>query len=381
MRKATDGLSSEGTLPVDLVVGQVLTAWRVLDSRTDASEMLPAVLRLLVDLCDGHFGYLFLTEPEQDIAFLCGVYNLPEPAEDVLLQRSDLERVRQAGEVVFLNGSVPGMQNVCATIRALDGRICGETTAAGGRNCGLLLNLTSRDQYAGFIAVGREDGRFPGGRSGLLAGLAERAAAAILSCRELRPEREGDEGLYRVMAQVIDATAGAAEGHSLSVAECAEMTARQMGLSRERCFNLRRAGYVHDFGKLFAPKDLREKPGLYSQEELQRVRKAVLDSTELLGKVQSFAPVLPILRHLTECYDGTGYPDGLRGNAIPLESRILAVAHRFYVLLEARPYRRHLGVVSDAMSRMRERAGKDFDPQVVESFFQALGGPPMGMEE
>ncbi len=161
------------------------------------------------------------------------------------------------------------------------------------------------------------------------------------------------------------------EGHSQRVAEITLHLARSTGVIEDELIHIYRGALLHDIGKMGIPDSILLKPGPLTDEEWTVMQRHPIYAQELLSPIDYLRPALPIPYCHHERWDGTGYPQGLRGEQIPLAARLFAVADVWDSLREDRPYRR---AWSDAEAReyMRGQAGKQFDPGIVEVFFQLL---------
>jgi putative nucleotidyltransferase with HDIG domain len=128
---------------------------------------------------------------------------------------------------------------------------------------------------------------------------------------------------------------------------------------------IRAAALLHDIGKLAVPEQILSKPGRLTPEEFEKMKIHPLVGAEILNRVQFPYPVVPIVRSHHEKWDGTGYPDSLKGEAIPVGARILAVVDCFDALTSERPYRRAMSP-EEAMKHLRMERGKSFDPRAVD---------------
>lgn len=183
--------------------------------------------------------------------------------------------------------------------------------------------------------------------------------------------RDALEHLERGYTEVIAALAAAVEakdistkGHSVRVARLAALIARELGLPPEHERILYQAGILHDIGKIGIPDAILQKPGRLTAEEFALVREHPVRSWEIARQIRSFAPMLPAIRWHHERLDGSGYPDGLQGEEIPLDAHILAVADVFDALTSVRPYRAALSV-EEALALLRQEAGTRLDPECV----------------
>jgi HD-GYP domain-containing protein (c-di-GMP phosphodiesterase class II) len=126
-------------------------------------------------------------------------------------------------------------------------------------------------------------------------------------------------------------------------------------------------GKYHDIGKYAIPYEILEKPDKLTPEETQVVRAHPIVGETMLKENQEFQDILPAVRHHHERWDGKGYPDGLKGDAIPLEARIISVVDSFDAIVSDRPYRKGVSP-KDALVELNRCAGTQFDPQVVDFF-------------
>lgn len=179
--------------------------------------------------------------------------------------------------------------------------------------------------------------------------------------------------LVNRIGDAIDSKDAYGRGHSRTVAYYAELIARQMRLSEEEVELVGFAALLHDLGKIPIPNDLLEKDPPLGAANAAILRSYSETGARFLEGVPGLASVIPLIRHQTEWFDGSGYPDGLRGENIPRGARILSVAHRFTAMLSPRAYRRPLRVTTEALNLLRQDEGRQLDPAAVEALIAALG--------
>jgi len=177
--------------------------------------------------------------------------------------------------------------------------------------------------------------------------------------------REGSLSAVRALAAAVDARDPQMRGHSEKVALCALAIGQAVGLSDEDMNTLRTAALLHDVGRVAVPDAVLGKADVLSEEELAIVRSHSAIGADILSKAPQLAQVAELVRHHHERYDGSGYPDGLEGENIPLASRIIATADAFDAMTSERAYRCAF-VPSQVVDRMRELAGKQFDPHLID---------------
>lgn len=170
------------------------------------------------------------------------------------------------------------------------------------------------------------------------------------------------------LAHAIDAKDGITHDHIRRVQSQAIALARCSGVDDELQLQaIEAAALLHDVGKLAIPEHILNKPGKLTPAEFERMKSHARVGAEILSEVDFPYPVAPIVRHHHENWDGTGYPDGLRGSDIPIGARILAVVDCFDALTSNRPYRRALSE-REALEIIEARRGTMYDPDIVDAF-------------
>ena len=169
------------------------------------------------------------------------------------------------------------------------------------------------------------------------------------------------------LAAAVDAKDHFTFGHSQKVAKYAVALGTAIGLSEDVLAVLRASALLHDIGKIGIPDQILRKKGRLTENEREEVRKHPIIAQTILRHVPMLASLLPAITHHHEAYDGTGYPSGLKGDAIPLEARILHIADAWDALTSERPYRNKVAK-EQAIAELRRCAGTDFDPQLIEAF-------------
>lgn len=167
------------------------------------------------------------------------------------------------------------------------------------------------------------------------------------------------------LALAIDAKDHTTHDHLKRVQIYAVETAKELGLAPDELDALRAASLLHDIGKLAVPEHIISKPGKLTPEEFERMKVHPVVGAEILERVRFPYPVVPIVRHHHEKWDGTGYPDRLRGEQIPIGARILAAVDCLDALASDRQYRRALPL-DQAMGIVVGEAGRSYDPRIVE---------------
>jgi diguanylate cyclase (GGDEF)-like protein len=184
------------------------------------------------------------------------------------------------------------------------------------------------------------------------------------------------------LARAVDARMATPVEHSTIVARYAAGTAQRLGWSGPDLAHLRIAAMLHDIGKVVLPDRILQKPESLSDVEFEEVKRHPETGAALINRVEGLGQIAEWVRHSHEHYDGTGYPDGLAGDHIPLASRILLVADAFDAMTSDRPYRAAQSM-EEALDELRRHAGRQFDPRCVDALDEYLSdtGMPFRVEE
>jgi len=189
----------------------------------------------------------------------------------------------------------------------------------------------------------------------------------------LAPDVLARETLDQVyaLAATVDARDPYTSGHSKRIASISEMIGKAIGLSPEELATLHAASLLHDIGKVGVPDSILTKPDKPTKGEWKVIRKHPAEGARIVIHVKELAALIPMIRHHHEWYDGTGYPDGLKGEDIPIGARIISVADAYDTMTTQRLYR---DVVSEeeALKELRRWSGTQFDPELVEALSQAM---------
>lgn len=164
------------------------------------------------------------------------------------------------------------------------------------------------------------------------------------------------------------------KGHSERVAAMSEKVARQLGLPEDICIKLNTAGRLHDLGMLAIPASIIEQRNKMSVDGFRTVKKHPIASYEILKPLKSLQPVLAAVRHHHERMNGTGYPNGLAGETIPIEACILAVADAYDAMTHDRPYRAAVSAYA-AMKELERCSPAGYDPKCVEALAEVVSLP------
>jgi putative nucleotidyltransferase with HDIG domain len=252
----------------------------------------------------------------------------------------------------------------------------------------LLVPMTARSELVGVILLANKfsgEG-FNSEDKEIITALARNIAIAIYNHRlliSLKRRVEENRRLYRQVRQMyqeiirafgaaIDLKDAYTAGHSDRVARYAEAIAREMGVSAQQLEHITVAGYLHDIGKIVVDRSIINNPRPLTEREARELTKHVITGYEILSNI---GHPWDEIAYLTKCHhervDGKGYPQGLRGDQIPLGAKIVNLADSFDAMITDRPYRSRLPLET-ALEDVRRNAGKQFAPDVVAAFCRVL---------
>jgi diguanylate cyclase (GGDEF)-like protein/putative nucleotidyltransferase with HDIG domain len=185
---------------------------------------------------------------------------------------------------------------------------------------------------------------------------------------------ESDKDLVnslKTLMTVINAKDRYTYGHSERVVHYAKLVGQRLGMAEENLRLLEYGAFLHDVGKIEIPRELLNKNGSLTQEEWNIMRQHPSWGAEILKPSQVLLPVIPMVLHHHENYDGSGYPNGLKGNEIPLFAGILRVVDSFDAITTYRPYRVPL-TLDEAFKDISRNSGWYYDPEVVDAFLDVM---------
>ena len=191
----------------------------------------------------------------------------------------------------------------------------------------------------------------------------------VIQCRT---SRALPPAMIEALARAMTARDEMTHEHAQRVQRFAVALADEAGIVDDRLLEaIEAAALLHDIGKLGIPDRLLNKPGPLTHEEYDQVKQHVIIGADILSAVPVPGPLALIVRHHHENWDGTGYPDGLEGEAIPVGARVLSIVDCYDALTSDRPYRRALSQGS-AIAMIHERRGTMYEPAIVDAFLRIV---------
>ncbi len=227
--------------------------------------------------------------------------------------------------------------------------------------------------HAGCLAVcaSEPDGDFSDRTMRLLTGMADQARLALTNAWSFETLERTFFSTVEALANALEASDEHTASHARSLTDTALRVGAELGLDGPALKRLELGALFHDIGKIGIPSEILSKPGPLTPEERAVVELHPSLGERILAPIDRLADVRPVVRACHERWDGTGYPDALAGEAIPVEARIIFVCDAFHAMTTDRPYRARLPE-EEARRRLAEAAGSQFDPRVVETFLRLL---------
>lgn len=239
--------------------------------------------------------------------------------------------------------------------------------------CMISVPLKIKDRIEGIITCFsyQKGHKFVSGHVMIMAVLGSRASSAIENARLYERIERALSDTIQGLVTALEAKDRYTSGHTKRVTEYAIVTAKGMGMDHEEIERISRAGLLHDIGKIGIQLEALNKPEKLTFDEVKMFKEHPAHSKEILSSVQFLHDIVPDVYYHHERYDGSGYPEGISGEKIPIGARILAVADSFDAMTSDRPYRKALSR-KKAFEELKKYSGTQFDPRIVEVFIREL---------
>jgi len=243
---------------------------------------------------------------------------------------------------------------------------------------------TKGDIFGALQTINKKSGSFDNEDMEILCALANQVAVAIENSNLYQELKDTFYGTAQALAETVEKRDPYTGGHTKRVMNYSLAIGRILGLDKAELENLKLSAILHDIGKIGIRDNVLLKEGRLEPGEFKAMCMHPEYGSEILSHVKQLKDVIPGMRGHHEKYDGTGYPDGLKGSEIPLPARIIAIADTFDAMTTDRPYRK-ARTADEALDELKKYAGKQFDPSAVNAFLKAWpeirsGGKEMEIE-
>lgn len=237
----------------------------------------------------------------------------------------------------------------------------------------LLLGIASKGEPLALLVLGPKAADLPYSSEdiALLRTVGNGLAIATENVRLFSQMRDLYLSGVRTLAATVDAKDSYTHGHSTRVSDYSRAIAQEMGLPQSEVETIELAGLLHDIGKIGVPDSVLQKPGKLDPDERALIEEHAAMGAKILADNRALMPLVPLVRHHHEWFNGNGYPDRLAGTDIPLGAAIISVADTFDTMTTDRPYRKSPGV-ERARAELIRCSGTQFRPDVIEAFLRVL---------
>lgn len=331
------------------------------NSTLDASEIQQRAVESAAKIVDAERSSLLVLDPEtRDLCFEVTSDEGGPRIREVRLRRGE----GVAGWVVeHIEGAI--VNDVSADPRYLQAADASSPYVTTSMLC---VPVCLRGEVIGALqAMNKRDGAFTENDCDLLEALGHHVAVAIENANLYQEIKEAFYQTAEVLAHTIEKADPYTGEHIKRVMTYCMCIAEQLNLPPGEVENVRLAAVLHDVGKIGVPDNVLLKPDLLEAHEVELMRGHCATGWDILGKASHLHPVMAAVRGHHERVDGTGYPDGLKGEEIPLAARIIGVADAYDAMTTERPYRSAISP-EEAIAELRACSGTQFDARVVEAF-------------
>jgi putative nucleotidyltransferase with HDIG domain len=330
----------------------------------DLKQLMENLLDLVMDNIPASRGYVFLLQ--RDTGALVPYVRRPvgvasDDSEIVVSQTILQTAVRQQSSIISSDALVDERFIHSRSVAHLEVRSAMCTPLI---NRGKVLGIVYVDSTSEANLFSRED-------LALFSAVSLKAGIAIDNARLYDDLRGLFYNTVETLVRTIQAKDQYTSGHSTRVSRYALLIADKLEMSTKEKHQIYLASMLHDIGKIGVPDELLHRPGKLSDEEMDRVRHHVQLGASMIEMLGEMHPIVPLIRHHHESWDGSGYPDGMKGEEIPMISRVISVADMYDAMTSDRPYRKRRSH-EEAVNEIKATSGTKLDPRVAEAFLQVL---------
>lgn len=348
-------------------LGALMGVGRAINSSVGLKRVLEEVMDSLIELMHAERGFLMLRESNGELKerIARGIDHSNLDKESFNVSRTIVDKVATTGEAILTTNAQE------------DSRFENQMSVAAYRLRSILCApLKIKNELIGVIYVDNRahSGIFQEHELGLIKAYSDQAAVAIDNAQLFDGLQASNDELQRAYKATLEGWVHAldmrdkeTEGHTQRVTTLTERLAQSMGVGQADLVHIMRGALLHDIGKMAIPDGILLKPGPLTDDERELIKQHPVYAYNMLKQIDFLLPAIDIPHYHHEKWDGTGYPDGLRGEDIPFAARIFPVIDVYDALVSDRPYRKGLPP-DEVRERIKADSGKHFDPQVVDAF-------------
>ncbi|MBD3182154.1 HD domain-containing protein [Candidatus Poribacteria bacterium] len=337
----------------------------LLSSVLDAKEICRIVLDQAVDIINPKSAFVMLIEPDTDELVMTASMGIDNKFKDLRLQMKE-----SIYSKVIRNGS-PTVIDDLEKYPELQDKISKDNDLFTIPIMVVPINI--KEKVSGIISMSeKENGKkFTTEDTKLITAMASQAGMSLGNARLYEEQREMFLGTVETLAAAVEAKDPYTIGHCRRVAEYAVLIGQELGLPEGEVADLRLAGILHDIGKIGISGLVLKKRGGLSRSEHEKLKNHPVKGAEIIGRMQHMKNIALWIKHHHECYDGSGYPDGLKEEEIPLHSRILALADAYDILTLSRNYNARYPY-DIPIVKLHLSSGNQYDPAIVDIFLNLV---------
>ena len=336
-----------------------------LNSTLELAQVLDLIIANAVEMLECEAGSILLCNKEKD----CLLFSASTSADSKTLAQISIPLTDSLAGAIFSKNLPLVVNNVDKDIRhntSVATQIHFHTHSLLG------VPMRIQDRVIGVLeALNKKRGKFTEEDVKILTAIASQAAVAIENAQLVEALQESYESTLEGWAAALDLRDKETEGHSQRVTWLAMELAQALGMSKEDVSYLRQGALLHDIGKMGVPDSILHKNGPLTEPEKAIMRQHPVNAYKMLYPITHLRPALDIPYSHHEKWDGSGYPDHLKGEEIPLSARIFTIIDVWDALRSNRPYRKAWSV-KKTITYVQKQAGKDFDPNIVKRFVDII---------
>ncbi len=324
-----------------LILSAVHMVYRLVNSTFTVDELTLRLTRLLCQFVRASSASIYLLDSDKRVIIMEASFN--NQINILKTKRSELKNIDPSVMRVAAGDSI--YQDDCIALPLIG------------------------DDYLGALVVRRNKGEssFQDFDREMLSVFAEQAVTAIRNLQLISQHEQVILGSIKTLGNMLQSRPFAGYGHPPVYLEVVKALAIFLKFTPQQLKHLEYASILHDVGVVDIPETILSKRGSLSHDEIALIRRHTVKSVDLIKPVEFLQPVMPMILHHHERYDGTGYPSGLKKEEIPVGARLLAVVDAFEAMLQVRPWRPAL-TLNQALDEILEKSGTQFDPKIVDAF-------------
>ncbi len=330
--------------PRAIALSTIHTVHRLMHSTLSVDELIPKIARLCLQLMRVESCYIYLLEGQGGKLAIKGAV---KAAQDTQIK----------SPYVKISGNLARIINTCTSIlkpRQILAPLIDEDVVG-------IIRVENKLGERPFVEFDKE----------ILVTFAEQAVIAIKNIQLYEGQERITLGVIKSLAAILDSRTQNITVSSMDFSNLTIEIAKELGMPLADMAMLRYASLLHDAGKIMIPDKILAKDKRLTEEEYRIVKEHTINGVKVLKPIEALRPAIPIILHHHERYDGAGYPEGLKGEEIPLGSRIMAVVDAFVSMVSKQPYRERL-TAQEAIAEIKRYSHTQFDPKVTDAFVKVF---------